>query len=216
MIELKSKRSQDKLNAPRFFGVNREGMRTFNGPASLLIGFDLESGNVKNLSIQGGLEPWLQVSLEAWGEMVEGKALERMDQVTLKEAEAFLRDRNSELSIEGLTASEEILFKSIISWAKTHVPQKNVSNYLFSSTLGPFRGLKLSEKVREMKNFLSSVEVFSLYGALRLPELVDVDGMTIYIDAPYSSEGERAIFDKLHMLGVSVFKDEDLNFIPEG
>lgn len=216
MIQLKSQRSQNKLSEPRFFGINREGMKVFTGPADLLIGFDIENGNVKNLSIQGTLEPWLKVTLEAWGEMVDGKALERMDQFSLKEAEAYLRDRNSELSIEGLTTNEETLFKSIISWAKSYVPQKDVSSYIFLPALGPFRKLKLSEKVQEMKKFLSSEEVFSLYNSLRLPELVDVEDMTIYIDSPYSSEGERAIFDKLHMLGVEVFRDEDLNFIPEG
>lgn len=216
MIQLKSKRAQEKFNSPRFFGMQREGMKSFAGPVELLVGYDIENGNVKNLSFQGNLEPWLRVCLEAWGEMIEGKAVDRMDQISLKEAEAYLRDRNSELSIEGLTSNEDLLFRSIVGWIKTYVPQKDVSNYLYSPTLGPFRNLKLSEKIREMKYFLSSEEVFSLYGQLRLPELVDVEDLTVYIDCPYVSEAERALFEKLHNLGVEVFREEDLNFIPEG
>lgn len=217
MVELKSKRSQEKLNSPRFFGVPREGMKPFTGrPLNLLIGFDIENGNVKNLSFDGTLESWLQVCMEAWGEMIEGKPLDRIDQISLKETEAYLRDRNSEHSIEGLDADDEELFRAITSWAKTYVPQKDVSSYIFSPSMGPFRNLKLSEKIREIKNFLSSEEVFSLYNPRPLPELVDVEELTVYIDSPYSSEEERDVFEKLHMLGIEVFRDEDLNFIPEG
>jgi hypothetical protein len=196
--------------------MQREGMKAYNGAVPLHLAFDIEDGNVKNMSFQGQVEPWLAVCLEAWAEMVEGKSHARMDQISLKETEAYLRDRNSELSIEGLGSNEEALFKSIIGWAKSYMPQKDASSYRFEASRGPFRNLKLAEKINEMKKFLSSEEVFSLYRPHRNPELVDVEDLTIYIDCPYSSEGERALFEKLHMMGIEVFGDEDLNFIPEG
>ena len=58
--------------------------------------------------------------------------------------------------------------------------------------------------------------MIELYRGLKLPELVDVEELTIYIDCPYSSEEERNIFEKLHMLGAKIFREEELNFIPEG
>ena len=216
MITIKSARAQKKQDNPVFFGTHNANMRTFNGPLDLQLGLEVESGVVKNLSIQGSLEPWLLVTLEAWGDIIINKPINKIDQISLKETEAFLRDRNSEYAIEGLGREEEILFGSITSWAKNYNPDSGAASYTFLPSFGPFRNLKLVEKVSEMKKFLSSSEVFSLYQGIKKPELVDVEELTIYIDCPYSSEEERSIFEELHMLGVKVFRDEDLNFIPEG
>jgi hypothetical protein len=75
--------------------------------------------------------------------------------------------------------------------------------------------LKLVDKVRELKAFLSSVEVHDLYKDCLRPELVDVEDLTVFIQAPYSSELERSLFEELHLLGVATFQEENLNFIPE-
>lgn len=216
MITIKSTRAQKKQAEPAFFGTHNDNMRTFNGPLDLHMGLVVENGIVKNLSIQGSLEPWLLACLEGWGEIILNRPLAKIDQITLKETEAFLRDRNSEYAIEGLGRDEEILFGSIIGWVKNFNPQSGSANYTFLPTHGPFRNLKLAEKVNELKKFLSSSEVFSLYQGQKLPELVDVEELTIYIDCPYSSEEERSIFEKLHMLGAKIFREEELNFIPEG
>ena len=71
------------------------------------------------------------------------------------------------------------------------------------------------DKIRELKAFLSSFEVRELYQGSVAPELIDVEDLTVYIQAPYQSEQDRARFEELHILGVSMFQEENLNFIPE-
>jgi hypothetical protein len=78
-----------------------------------------------------------------------------------------------------------------------------------------FKNLKLVEKIKEIKAFLNSFEVQKIYQDGAPPELVDVDDLTVYIQAPYHSENDRALFEELHILGISTFQEENLNFIPE-
>jgi hypothetical protein len=87
--------------------------------------------------------------------------------------------------------------------------------YHFEREKGPFHRLSLVDKVRELKAFLNSPEIVSLYEGRERPELVDVEDLTVYVLASYADESDRILFDRLHELGVETFQEESLNFIPE-
>jgi hypothetical protein len=42
-----------------------------------------------------------------------------------------------------------------------------------------------------------------------------VEELTVYIQAPYSTNEEKSMFEELHALGVVTFQEESLNFIPD-
>jgi len=88
-------------------------------------------------------------------------------------------------------------------------------DYEFHSQNAPFRTLKLVDKVKEIKGFLSSPEIVGLYQGSVPPVLVDVDDLTVFIQVPYETAKEKSLFEELHILGVSAFQEENLNFIPE-
>jgi hypothetical protein len=76
--------------------------------------------------------------------------------------------------------------------------------------------LKLVDKVRELKAFLESSQVRALYADRPLPELVDVEDLTVFVSTSYQTEEEKILFEELHVLAVSVYQEESLNLIPEG
>jgi hypothetical protein len=141
--------------------------------------------------------------------------MSKLDTFSLRELEAYLRDKNSEASLEEMTENDDIYLKKVFQWLKT-LSRKPVSkDYSFHSENGPFRDLKLAEKIKEIRAFLNSPLILTLYRDTASPELVDVEGMTVYINAPYGSQKEKELFEELHLLGVEAFQDENLNFIPE-
>ncbi|MFL5783243.1 MAG: hypothetical protein ACJ76H_01455 [Bacteriovoracaceae bacterium] len=217
MVKVNSSRAKKILETPRF--LKKEilpNMRKFPG-TGILMWMELEGdqNSVKNLSFSGSLNEFHILVLESMAGLLIGKKISVLDQLTLRECEAYLRDRNSEMAFEGWGPDEEALFQSIFRWVRAW-PFKNPSqSYVYSSDKGPFRLLKLADKVREIKAFLSSKEISLLYHNVRAPELIDVDDLTVYVDAPFSSEEERALFHELHERGVEVFHEDELNFIPE-
>lgn len=174
-----------------------------------------EIRNVKNLSFFGELPDEKKVLLESMASLMIGRPCSKLSELTIRECEAFLRDKNSVISIEGLSESDENELKTILQWLLTLTPGTPSEQYRFPSEKGPFSGLKLSEKIRELKAFLNSPEVLLLYQNDPCPELVDVEELTVYIHAPYETQRERALFEELHSLGVKMYQEVHLNFIPE-
>lgn len=217
MTIIKSHRANKLIEEPRFFKRSKtQSMRAYPGPEfSLFVELEWDQDNVKNLSFQGEVESWQRVLLESWALITVGKNFSRLDQVSLRECEAFLRDRNSEPAVEEIPPEAEEDFKQLFTWIKQFPRPNQVRDYTFSSDKGPFRNLKLTEKVRELKGFLNSPDVLSLYQGLSSPQLLDVEDLTVYLDVPYQTERERALFEELHMLGVEAFQEECLNFIPD-
>ena len=143
------------------------------------------------------------------------RPISKLDAFTLRELEAYLRDKNSEASIEEMTENDDIYLKKVFGWLKT-LGQKPLSkDYHFSSENRPFCELKLADKIKEIRGFLNSPEILTLYRNVGIPELIDVEEMTVYLNVPYSSKEEKELFHELHQLGVEAFRDENLNFIPE-
>jgi hypothetical protein len=215
MEQIKSLRAKKLFENPKAFREEKSPlMRHYPGGLDLDVLFEADQ-IVKNLSFHGKVSPLEMVLLESMANLLIGRPISFLDTLTLRESEAFLRDKNSEPALEGMSEKHETEFKKILQWLKAWPRQGTPVEYSFPSEKGPFRNLKLVEKIREIKAFLNSPEILTLYQGLPRPELVDVEELTVYIQAPYDSQREKAVFEELHHLGVTVFREEDLNFIPE-
>lgn len=217
MISINSSRAKKLLESPRFVKETLSPqMKRYPGDEFVLWVFlEWDQNNVKNLSFYGNLEDHQKVLFESMASLLIGKPISRLDDLSLRELEAFLRDRNTEISIDGLTASDEAGLKKVLQWIRAWPRLEAPKEFNFSSEKGPFSGLKLVDKIREIKAFLNSPEILELYRNHARPELVDLEDLTVYIHAPYRSEEERGLFEELHLLGVEAFQEENLNFIPE-
>lgn len=217
MVVIKSERAKGLLQNPRAIDqTNLTQMRKYPSDDFILwVNLEREEKNVKNLSFAGTLQDHEKVLLEAVAGLMKGRPLALLENLSLREVEAFLRDRNSELALENLGPDEEAKFKKLFQWLRAFRPAEAPQEYQFSSQTGPFRNMKLVDKVRELKAFLNSFEIQELYQGSHSPELIDVDDLTVFILAPYHSEKDKALFEELHILGVSTFQEDNLNFIPE-
>ena len=217
MVKVNSARAQKLLKEPRFFLPERAStMQKYpTDKFNLWAALEVSGGIVKSLSLFGNPPTSLFLLLESMASLLVGKKPEILGELSVRECEAFLRDRNSVLALEDLPADDEAELKKIFNWLPRLSGQTRGESYLFSSQKGSFRTLPLVDKVRELKAFLGSREVVALYQEWGMPELLDVDDLTVYVQAPYSSEAERILFSRLHELGVETFREENLNFIPE-
>lgn len=218
MIVINSERAKKLLANPVSFLENPiPGMKKYPGEeAQVSVQLELEGQNVKKLSFFGHPSDELKVLLEALASVSVKKNLSFLEVVTLRECEAFLRDRNSSEAILGLEKVHENAFKNIVSWIRYSGVKGPSQSYQFPSEKGPFHLLKLVDKVRELKAFFDSSEVLELYSDRPVPELVDVEDLTVFVHTSYESEEDRSRFEDLHILAVSVFQEESLNLIPEG
>lgn len=217
MAVVKSERAKKLISKPvHAFSERTPSMRKYpDQQFELWVSLEREAKNVKKLSYYGTLKEDKQVLIEALAKLITGKPFATLDQTSFRECEAYLRDKNSEASLEELTTEDEEFFKKLLSWLRSFPFDLPSESYSFDFGRGVFSSLKLVDKVRELKAFLHSPEVLEIYQGNIRPELVDVDDLTVYVQAPYSSEQERAQFEELHLLGVSTFQEESLNFIPE-
>lgn len=217
MVTVNSQRAKKLLENPKAFRPEAsEAMRKY--PAELFsvwVAIEVEGNVVKNLAFFGEVEDWQRVLLESMASLMVGKDLGRFEQLSLRECEAFLRDRNSEMALEGVPSSAEGEWQKFLRWVRLGAFAGAPQDYQFPSEKGPFRNLKLADKVRELKAFLNSPDVLSLYHGLPRPELVDVEEMDVFLQIPWQTEREKALLDELHALGVETFQEENLNFIPE-
>lgn len=217
MLKVNSNRAKKILEHPRH--LQREitpAMRKFPG-AGIQLWVELEGDEaaVKNLSFSGALDQFQILVLESMASLLIGKGISLLEGLTVRECEAFLRDRNSQMAFEGQSAEEEKNLLPVFQWLR-HWPFVTASaSYHYAREKGPFRGLPLADKVRELKAFLSSAQIRALYRSHRPPELLDVEDLTVYVEVPYASETERGLFEELHERGVEVFAEDELNFIPE-
>lgn len=214
---IKSNRAKTLLENLSYFKDHKTpGMRKFPGTGpDIYFELELESEIVKNLSYFGDIDEVHKVLFESMACLLMNRPISKLDALTLRELEAYLRDRNSEPSLEKMTESDDIYFKKVFGWLKNISKKPLSKNYHFSSENRPFCELKLADKIKEIRGFLNSPEILTLYRNVGIPELVDVEEMTVYLNVPYSSKEEKELFHELHQLGVEAFRDENLNFIPE-
>ncbi len=216
MGKVKSQRAEHILEKPQFIKSDRSTeMRKYPGSIPLWAVVEFDGDIVKKLSFFGELEDFQKVLLESMATLMIGRPISKIGSLSIRECEAFLRDRNSELAITEMTEIEENNLQKVLSWLSSFPRQSAGQEYVFPSEKGSFKSLKLAERVRELKAFLNSSEILTLYENVPRPELVDVEDLTVYISAPYESQREKVLFEKLHERGVFVFREESLNFIPE-
>ena len=217
MIVIKSERAKNLLaHGAAFQKTKTNIMRKcpLDG-FSLYIEVELDNAHVKKLSFFGEVKDHYKVLLEGFAILSKGRSLAEIEQISLRECEAFLRDKNSEKSLENLDTQIEQDWKRLVHWIRISGHSEPVIDYQFSSEKGRFSQLSLVDKVKELKAFLASKEVEMIYKGYLRPELIDIEGVTVFVQAPYETEDEKSLFEELHCLGVSVFSDDDLNFIPE-
>lgn len=217
MITINSSRAKKLLETPvAYREVPTAAMRMYSRAGlKVLVGLEWDGENVKKMSFSGDLEPQVRLLIESVAQILRGRSLGVLDQLTLRECEAFLRDRNSEVAIEGLGPEHEEHFKNFFLWLR-HSTQAGPSEvYEYPTAKGAFARLKIVDKIRELKAFLNSEQVSRLYQQVPKPELVDVEDLTVFLQVAYSSEKERELFEELHFLGVAIFREQELNFIPE-
>lgn len=217
MVKVNSSRAKKILeNPPHQKAEVTPAMRKFPSDGiSLWLEVEGDPVSVKNLSFSGTLEPIQILLLESMASLLIGKKISLLETLSVRECEAFLRDRNSEVAFEGQTADQERMMESVFRWVRAWPFKTSAQNYSYAREKGPFRLLKLADKVREIKGFLASEQISALYRGIRNPELIDIEDLTVYVDVPYSSEEERGLFHDLHERGVEVFGEDELNFIPE-
>jgi len=218
MISVKSQRAQGLVKNPKTVIPHLlDQMILFPGQEwKLSAHLELEGNIVKKMAFSSSaLQDGEIVILEAIGQLISGKELSRLERLSFRECEAFLRDRNSEPALEGVDEVFENRFTALITWLRTLRSFGAGTEYEYDYSKGPFRNLKTTDRIKELKAFLNSSEVRSLYQGQTPPQLVDLDELTAYVSAPYSSDEQRALFEELHTLGVGVFHEDELNFIPE-
>jgi hypothetical protein len=217
VVNVKSERAKKILEKPAFI-KSEQGplMKKYPGDGlSLWVSLEWDGNIVKNLSFYGDLEDHQKIFLESMASLLINKPITKLDELSIRECEAFLRDRNSEQAVEGMTEALEAEIKKVFQWIRVWPKETKACDYSFPSEKGPFRQLKLVEKIREIKGFLNSPEILTLYQNMQRPELVDVEDLTVYIHAPYNSQRDKSLFEELHILGVEAFQEEELNFIPD-
>lgn len=217
MFVINSQRAQNLIDKPvAIISQPNSQMKRYPSEAfKVWVDLSLDENRVKKLSFAGELSSLEKLVLESLASLMTGKALSIIDNLSIRECEAFLRDRNSQVAFEGVDPEAEGKFKKFFTWLKGLPFMASGEDYQFDSQKGAFARLKLVEKVRELKAFLASKEVLTLYQNHARPELVDVDDLTVYVQVPYHTDTERSLFEELHILGVEAFQDENLNFIPE-
>lgn len=217
MVIIKSLRAKNLLAGPRFYKAELDPqMKRYPGDDLVLwVRLDWEQNYVKNLSFFGQLTDFQKIILESMASLLINKPITLLDTLSVRECEAFLRDKNSETAVDGMTEVDESQLKKVFHWIKVWPKVVPAKEYAFSSEKGPFHQLKIVDKIKEIKAFLNSPEILTLYQNMARPELVDVEDLTVYIHAPYGTADEKSIFEELHILGVEAFQEENLNFIPD-
>src|SRR5690606_1260595 len=108
-------RGKKILETPRFFKKEEDqSMKRFPGnDIELWASLDLEGDIVKNLSLFGQIEDYQKVLLESMASLLINKPIASLDALTIRECEAFLRDRNSELALSEMSEVQENVLKKV-------------------------------------------------------------------------------------------------------
>lgn len=172
--------------------------------------------SVENWGYHGGWSEAEQVLLEALGQLLKNKSWEKITEISLREAEAWLRDRNSvpALPAEGLSVMEELWPRIQQEVVRSFKTKRVLSDYRFPSEKS-FEKLSLSEKIRELKAFFSSDRLSGFYKSGGEIEVLDVEEFTLYVGLHSGSIPEGALLDWLQMTLAEVYREPRLNLIPE-
>jgi hypothetical protein len=153
--------------------------------------------------------------LESLGQILKGKPWSVSQNLTLREAEAYLRDTNSQAALplesyESLVEFWPFLQKTLQSWSAVKV----LKGYQFPSEK-VFKTLPLAEKIRELKAFFSSEKLAGFYRQGGELEVLDVEDMTVYLALKSGSIPHAPLLDWLQITLAETFREPSLNLVPE-
>lgn len=154
--------------------------------------------------------------LEALGQLLKNKSWSMVQEISLREAEAWLRDRNSQAALPVDSYQELQSFwgniqQAIKEWSTAGLVLRD---YRFPSEK-VFTTLSLPEKIQQLKAFFSSERMSGFYRQGGRIEVLDVDGMTVYIALYCASIPQGALLDWLQLTLAETFREPALNLIPE-
>lgn len=172
-------------------------------------------GDGLRLRFKGENVDWKIVLSEAMARLCEGKEMSRLDELDLREIDAFIRDRNSEAGW--------ILSKDELKEANIYIQNIKIGLTLSFTEVkipltwhpGQFRQLSLPERIKTLKSLFQNPFVQNLYRGMGQPNLLDVEDLTVYLHVPYETEDQRGRLDDLHSWLAVTLKEPDLNLIPE-
>jgi len=164
----------------------------------------------------GGWGQVEQAMLEALGMILKKKSWSKIKEISPREVEYFLRDRNSvpafpEENKDLITTQWQHLVQAIEQWK---LSGKTLLDYRFPSEKS-FKTLSLPEKIHELKSFFSSERLAGFYRQGGKIEVLDVDGETIYVALFCAQVPEGALLDWLQLVLVETFREPTLNLVPE-
>jgi len=173
----------------------------------------------ENFEEWGYQGPWTEgerVILEAMGHLLKNKSWQKIKEITLREAEAWLRDRNSEpaFSPEEMGILPQMWGQLQAQIEHSFKSGRVLSDFRFPSEKS-FEKLNLSEKIRELKAFFSSERLSGFYKNGGEIELLDVEEFTLYIALNCGTIPEGALLDWLQMSLAETFREPRLNLVPE-
>ena len=157
-----------------------------------------------------------QVLLLALGEILRGKPLESAKNLSLREIEAYLRDRNSEEALAAESYPDLSEHWSRIQAQLLSLTNSSVGGKSYQFPSGKvFALLSLAEKIQELKAFFSSDTLLGLMRSGGRIELLDVQDFDVFIALDSGSVPEAALLDWLQMKLTEVYREPSLNIIPE-
>ena len=172
--------------------------------------------NLESIHFSPSWQLGSQVLLLALAQILRGKPLESAKNLSLREIEAYLRDRNSEPALPSETHADLTELWSRIQGQLSSLTAQSAEGKSYEFATGRvFAMLSLSEKIQELKSFFSSETLLGLRRSGGKIELLDVQDFDIFIALDSGSVPEAALLDWLQMKLVEVFREPALNIIPE-
>lgn len=172
--------------------------------------------SLENLSFSSSWSQGAQVLFLALKEILRGKPLESAKNLSLREIESFLRDRNSEPALPSESFEDLALHWPRIQGQLTSISSSSQSAGAYEFSAGKvFAALSLSEKIQELKAFFSSETLLGLRRSGGRVELLDVQEFDVFIALDSGSVPESALLDWLQLKLSETYREPSLNLIPE-
>ncbi len=160
--------------------------------------------------------PQERVLWEAAGALAVGKNWERVQGLSTREMEAYLRERNSVPAFpEGVGPEGEAAWARIQAALEAwRLSGASAVSYVFPSDKR-FRELPLAEKIHELKAFFQSEKLLPFLRRGGRIELLDVEGTTVFLALSTADVPPAAFLDWLQMSAAETFREPALNLVPE-
>lgn len=163
--------------------------------------------------------PWSETEKVLWeaaGVMLKGQKWGRWQEISSRELEFFLRDKNSQRALpeEALESFHPLWIEIqsvVVQWLQSGV---SLAPYIFTHKVA-FRDLSLRDKIHELKAFFLSDKLSPFYQRGGKLEVLDVQDCTVYLALDTADIPQGAFLDWLQIMSAETFHDPTINLIPE-